>query len=193
MDAHSVQRIKPHSPTPSVTDTCDVATACHVAQHEPMEGLLDLRFERNQKREGKQVGVVEKPEGVENEHKKGKLEAVSDGVVEGKLTYVGEVARECQLEKEVGGNGLGFSTHTLNVNKTKHENSPQTLFSALGCNFKRYSRTRRNQRQKTVGYLKEKNLLVNTHQQQMTENDKGASPNSGHLGQKEATPVAKDI
>ena len=88
MDAHSVQRIKPHSPTPSVTDTCDVATACHVAQHEPMEGLLDLRFERNQKREGKQVGVVEKPEGVEKEHKKGKLEAVSDGVVEGKLTYV---------------------------------------------------------------------------------------------------------
>ena len=27
----------------------------------------------------------------------------------------------------------------------------------------------------------------------MTENDKGVSPNSGHLGQKEATPVAKDI
>lgn len=119
MDAHSVQRIKPHSPTPSVRDTCDVVTACHVAQQELMEGLLDLRFERNQKREGEQVGVVKKIEGAEKEHKKGKLEAVSDGAVEGKFTYAGEVARECQLEKEVGGNGLGFSTHTPIVNKTK--------------------------------------------------------------------------
>ena len=36
-------------------------------------------------------------------------------------------------------------------------------------------------------------MLVNTHQQQILENDKGASPNSGHSGQKEGTPVTKDI
>ena len=139
------------------------------------------------------MGVVEKLEGAAKEHKKGNQENASAGAVEGKFISVGKLARECQLETEVGCNGLGFSTHTPIANKTMCGNSPQTINSTTSNNFKFYSRTRWHQRQKTVGCLKEQHFLVNRQQQQRAENDKGASPNNGHLGQKIDIPITQDL
>lgn len=164
-----------------------------MVRQQSTKGLREPTFESNQKGEGEQVGVIENPEEAQKEHKKESLETKNANAEKGKFASEGEITSEHQLENEIGGNVLGFSNHTPIVNKTKSKNSPQSLFSSPSNNFKRYSRARRNQRQKARGCLKQNNLTEITHQQQMVENVKGASPNSGQLGQQQATPVKKDI
>lgn len=134
-EALFVQRVQLPNPTFGVTDTCGAASQCHVARHQLTEGFSEPTFERNQKRKGEQVGVIENPEGAQREHKKGNLETESAEAEKEMLAYEEEIAHECQLENEVGGNGLGFSNHTPIVNKTKCKNSPHILFSAPNDNF----------------------------------------------------------
>lgn len=155
LDIPLVQRTKPLYPTLRVTDTCAATNVCHVERHELSEGGQHSQVERNQKKDGEQMGVVDKPEGEAKEHKKGNLEIDSVGAVEGSFISMGKVAHECQLETEVGCNGLGVSIDTPTANKPMCGNSPQKI-DFTPNNFKFYSRTRWHQRQISEGCLKEK-------------------------------------